>query len=152
LNCQGQCSRLKLVLQVIQRRAKFKDRNFGSASQLRAAISGSRAMIHVKRSDKWSTRLFQRPFLRLFRRNLIALNRLNNADHVTMEGIVRQPNEREQLAALTRKGRGPAQRLMKAWILLKADASEAGEGWSDSQIIEALETSASVVYRVRTAG
>ena len=53
--------------------------------------------------------------------------------------------EREQLAALTRKGRGPAQRLMKARILLKADASEAGEGWSDNQIIEALETSASMV-------
>jgi hypothetical protein len=48
--------------------------------------------------------------------------------------------EREQLAALTRKGRAPAQRLMKARILLKADASEAGEGWSDNQIIEALET------------
>ena len=38
---------------------------------------------------------------------------------------------------------------MKARILLKADASEAGEGWSDNQIIEALETSASMVYRVR---
>ena len=58
-------------------------------------------------------------------------------------------DEREQLAALTRKGRGPAQRLMKARILLKADASEGGEGWSDNQIIEALETSASMVYRVR---
>ena len=58
-------------------------------------------------------------------------------------------DEREQLAALTRKGRGPAQRLMKARILLKADASEAGEGWSDNQIIEALETSASMVYGVR---
>jgi hypothetical protein len=57
--------------------------------------------------------------------------------------------EREQLAALTRKGRGPVQRLMKARILLKADASEAGEGWSDNQIIEALATSASMVYRVR---
>jgi transposase len=57
--------------------------------------------------------------------------------------------EREQLAALTRKGRAPAQRLMKARILLKADASEAGEGWSDNQIIEALETSTSMVYRVR---
>jgi len=33
--------------------------------------------------------------------------------------------------------------------LLKADVSEAGEGWSDTQIIEALETSASMVYRVR---
>src|ERR1700751_3585727 len=58
-------------------------------------------------------------------------------------------DEREQLAARTRKGRGPAQRLMKARILLKADASEAGEGWSDNQIIEALETSPSMVYRVR---
>jgi len=31
----------------------------------------------------------------------------------------------------------------------KADVSELGEGWSDSKIIEALETSASMVYRVR---
>jgi hypothetical protein len=33
--------------------------------------------------------------------------------------------------------------------LLKADISEAGEGWRDSQIIAALEASASMVYRVR---
>jgi hypothetical protein len=58
-------------------------------------------------------------------------------------------SEREQLAALTRKGRGPAQRLMKARILLKADASESGDGWSDNRIVEALGTSASMVYRVR---
>jgi hypothetical protein len=32
---------------------------------------------------------------------------------------------------------------------LKADVSQSGEGWSDSRIIEALETSASMVYRVR---
>jgi transposase len=57
--------------------------------------------------------------------------------------------EREQLQALIRKGKGPASRLLKARILLKADVSEAGEGWSDSSIIEALETSASMVYRVR---
>jgi hypothetical protein len=57
--------------------------------------------------------------------------------------------EREQLQALIRKGKGPASRLLKARILLKADVSEAGEGWSDSRIIEALETSASMVYRVR---
>src|SRR4030088_98560 len=57
--------------------------------------------------------------------------------------------ERERLEALIRKGKGPAQRLLKARILLKADASEAGEGWSDNQIIEALETSASMVYRGR---
>jgi hypothetical protein len=57
--------------------------------------------------------------------------------------------EREQLQALVRKGKSPAKRLLKARILLKADVSEAGEGWSDSRIIEALETSTSMVYRVR---
>ena len=34
-------------------------------------------------------------------------------------------------------------------ILLKADVSRQGEGWSDSQIIKALNTSVSMVYRVR---
>jgi hypothetical protein len=43
----------------------------------------------------------------------------------------------------------PAQRLLKARILLKADVSEAGEGWSDSRIIKALGTSVSMIYRVR---
>ena len=57
--------------------------------------------------------------------------------------------EREQLQALIRKGKSPAKRLLKARILLKADISEAGEGWSDSRIIKALDTSASMVYRVR---
>ena len=37
----------------------------------------------------------------------------------------------------------------KARILLKADISAAGEGWSDSRIIEALDTSAAMIYRVR---
>ena len=50
------------------------------------------------------------------------------------------PDEREQLEALIRKGKSPAQRLLRARILLKADVSEAGEGWSDGRIIEALET------------
>jgi hypothetical protein len=53
-------------------------------------------------------------------------------------------DEREQLEVLIRKGKSPAQRLLKARILLKA-----GEGWSDSRIIKALETSPSMVYRVR---
>src|SRR5467141_2987905 len=57
--------------------------------------------------------------------------------------------ERERLEALLRKGKSPAQRLLKARILLKADVSDAGEGWSDSEIIAALETSASMVYRAR---
>ncbi len=57
--------------------------------------------------------------------------------------------ERQQLETLIRKGKSPARRLLKARILLKADVSEAGEGWSDSRIIEALDASASMVYRVR---
>src|ERR1700738_3506178 len=57
--------------------------------------------------------------------------------------------ERERLEALIRKGKSPAQRLLKARILLKADVSEAGEGWSDNRIIKALDTSVSMVYRVR---
>ena len=56
--------------------------------------------------------------------------------------------EREQLEALIRKGKSPTQRLLKARILLKADVS-AGEGWSDNRIIKALDTSVSMVYRVR---
>jgi len=57
--------------------------------------------------------------------------------------------ERERLEALLRKGKSAAQQQLKARILLKADVSEAGDGWSDSRIIEALATSASMVYRVR---
>src|SRR6202020_2850628 len=43
-------------------------------------------------------------------------------------------DERERLDALTHMGKHPARLLTKARILLKADASEAGEGWSDSRI------------------
>lgn len=57
--------------------------------------------------------------------------------------------ERDALEALIGKGRCPAKRVLKARILLKADVSEAGAGWSDSRIVQALETSASMVYRVR---
>lgn len=57
--------------------------------------------------------------------------------------------ERAQLEMLIAKGTSTAQRLLKARILLKADVSGAGEGWSDSRIITALDTSVSMVYRVR---
>jgi len=58
-------------------------------------------------------------------------------------------DERNQLNEMIRKGKSSARRLMKARILLKADVSEGGEGWSDKRIIEALETSATTVYRTR---
>ena len=57
--------------------------------------------------------------------------------------------ERERLEGLRRKGEIPATRLTKVQILLKADISEAGEGWSDSEIVKALDTTASMVYRTR---
>ena len=57
--------------------------------------------------------------------------------------------ERRQLETLIRKGKGPARRMLKARILLKADVSEAGPGWSDSKIIAALDTSPSMVHRAR---
>ena len=38
---------------------------------------------------------------------------------------------------------------MKARILLKADVSDGGEGWSDSASVAALETSGAMVFRVR---
>jgi hypothetical protein len=48
-----------------------------------------------------------------------------------------------------RKGKSPAKRLLKAPILLKADVSELDEGWSDGEIIKALNTNAPLVYLVR---
>lgn len=57
--------------------------------------------------------------------------------------------ERSHLQGLINKGKSPAKRLLKAQILLKADASERGEGWSDGRIVEALDTNMSMVTRVR---
>ena len=57
--------------------------------------------------------------------------------------------ERAQLDELTRKGKRSAQLLTKARILLKADASERGEGWSDSRIAAALDTSIATIERTR---
>jgi transposase len=57
--------------------------------------------------------------------------------------------ERERLNTLIGKGKHRARQLVKARILLKADASEAGEGWSDSQIAVALDTSVDTVARTR---
>ena len=57
--------------------------------------------------------------------------------------------ERDQPKAMIRKGKYPARQQLKARILLKADASDAGEGWSDSQIAAALETSVDTVARTR---
>jgi homeodomain-containing protein len=59
------------------------------------------------------------------------------------------PDERETLEALIRKGKRPAAQILRARILLKADISEAGDGWSDGRIVVALDTSLSTVFRTR---
>ena len=58
-------------------------------------------------------------------------------------------DERERLEELKSKGTIPARRLEKVQILLKADVSEAGEGWSDSRIMQALDATDTMVYTVR---
>ena len=57
--------------------------------------------------------------------------------------------ERTALEELTSKGKHPAATILKARVLLKADVSEAGEGWSDSRIVKALDTSLATVARTR---
>jgi len=57
--------------------------------------------------------------------------------------------ERNHLQGLINKGKSPAKRLLKARILLKADAGAHGEGWSDGRVVEALDTNMSMVTRVR---
>ena len=57
--------------------------------------------------------------------------------------------ERDRLHELIRKGKRSAQLLTKARILLKADVSDAGEGWSDSAIAAALDTSIATIERTR---
>lgn len=59
--------------------------------------------------------------------------------------------ERARLEGLTRSGKGAAQTLRHAWILLKADASEAGSAWSDEQIRAAFAVGLSTIARVRRA-
>lgn len=57
--------------------------------------------------------------------------------------------ERKRLGALISKGKAAAKTILKARILLKADQSDAGEGWTDERICEALDTNISMVMRVR---
>ena len=59
------------------------------------------------------------------------------------------PEERTRLEGMIRCGKGAARQLTKARILLKADVSENGPGWSDQRISEALETSHPTVVRTR---
>ncbi len=57
--------------------------------------------------------------------------------------------ERNRLDVLIQKGKAAARQLLKARILLKADASTVGEAWSDSRIAAALDTSIDTIARTR---
>ena len=73
------------------------------------------------------------------------------AKHVAVKKYVVKlsDEERDRLNMLIHKGKHRAGQLVKARILLKADASEVGEGWSDSQIAAALDISIGTVARAR---
>ena len=58
-------------------------------------------------------------------------------------------NERTTLKKLITSGRGPARMFTRARILLKADQSAKGPGWSDERISEALEVTVQTIERVR---
>ncbi len=58
-------------------------------------------------------------------------------------------DERETLKKLITSGRGPARMFTRARILLKADQSDKGPGWSDEGISEALEVTVQTIERVR---
>jgi len=60
---------------------------------------------------------------------------------------IRGEAERERLNTLIHTSKHAARLLTRARILLKADASEAGDGWSDSQIAAALDNSTDTVAR-----
>ena len=64
-------------------------------------------------------------------------------------GIRLTPDERTRLEGMIHCGKGAINSALKARILLKADVSENGPGWSDERIAEALETSLSTVFRTR---
>ena len=59
------------------------------------------------------------------------------------------PEERARLEEMIGKGKRSAVMILRARILLKADISVAGEGWSDSRIVKALDTSLATVHRTR---
>ena len=47
------------------------------------------------------------------------------------------------------RGRVAARKVKRAWILLQADAGEAGPGWPDEQIQQAYDVGLMTIHRVR---
>jgi transposase len=58
-------------------------------------------------------------------------------------------SERTQLKQLIAAGTAPARKLTHARVLLKADQSPQGSGWTDEAIADALEVSQPTISRIR---
>jgi transposase len=57
--------------------------------------------------------------------------------------------ERQMLQAMLTRGKAAARKLMRARVLLKADAGAGGPSWNDDQIADGLEVGRATVERVR---
>lgn len=57
--------------------------------------------------------------------------------------------ERSELESITLNGKSSRQKVVKAFILLKADEGEYGENWTDKQIAKAYNISTSTVEQTR---
>jgi transposase len=57
--------------------------------------------------------------------------------------------ERSSLQEIVSKGKASAHKRLHAQILLKADSGPHGPGWTDAQIIEALEVNHNTVEKIR---
>jgi transposase len=69
---------------------------------------------------------------------------------MTKKYVVRlTTEERSELEHLVKKGKVAAYKRLHAQILLKADISEKGPGWTDSQISEAFDVNTKTVERLR---
>lgn len=67
----------------------------------------------------------------------------------TTYAVVLTDEERARLRTLVGQGVAPARLLTHARILLKADRSDAGPGWTDAAIAGALDIGLSTAARVR---
>jgi hypothetical protein len=63
--------------------------------------------------------------------------------------VTLKSDEREVLEQLLTRGKAAARKLTRARILLKIDAGEHGPGWTDGEVVDALDTSASTILRLR---
>ena len=63
--------------------------------------------------------------------------------------VILSQAEQEMLERLVKSGNAPARKLLRAWILLKSNASEDGPNWSYEQICQAYNVSEVTVYQVQ---